>query len=155
MKGVIALRRARGDLLSQLLADNPHVQPQRLLDGCKHTYWQYGMRVLDDAPFTTDDFAKALSAEGVSCGAHYIGKPIFLCHEAVRSRTLYGSSHFPFDHPNARPGIMYDENTCPVTQRVLDRMLLAQVSQFISEDDVRDIAAAIRKVSRLLRKRCE
>ena len=155
MKGVVALRRARGDLLSQLLADNPHVQPQRLLDGCKHTYWQYGMRVLDDAPFTTDDFAKALSAEGVSCGAHYIGKPIFLCHEAVRSRTLYGSSHFPFDHPNARPGIMYDENTCPVTQRVLDRMLLAQVSQFISEDDVRDIAAAIRKVSRLLRKRCE
>ena len=155
MNGVIALRRARGDLLSQLLADNPHVQPQRLLDGCKHTYWQYGMRVLDDAPFTTDDFAKALSAEGVSCGAHYIGKPIFLCHEAVRSRTLYGSSHFPFDHPNARPGIMYDENTCPVTQRVLDRMLLAQVSQFISEDDVRDIAAAIRKVSRLLRKRCE
>ena len=50
MKGVVALRRARGDLLSQLLADNPYAVPQRLLDGCKHTYWQYGMRVTEGAP---------------------------------------------------------------------------------------------------------
>jgi dTDP-4-amino-4,6-dideoxygalactose transaminase len=153
MKGVIALRRARGDLLTQLLEESPHVVPQRLLDGCKHTYWQYGMRVLEDAPFSADEFAKALSAEGVGCSAHYIGKPIFLCHEAVRDQRLYGDSRYPFDHPNTRPGITYDETTCPVTQRVLDRMVLTQVSQFIGEDDVRDIAAAIRKVSRLLRKK--
>jgi len=160
MKDIIALRRARGDLLTQLIADVPYVAPQRLLDGCKHTYWQYGMRVLDDAPFSADDFAKALSAEGISCGAHYIGKPIFLCHEAIRSQKLYGNSRFPFDHPNTRPGITYDENTCPITQRVLDRMVTVVydwqnngASQFLSEDDVFDIAAAIRKVSRLLRKR--
>ena len=153
MKGIIALRRARGELLTQLLEGNPHVVPQRLLDGCKHTYWQYGMRVLDDAPFAPDDFAKALSAEGIGCSAHYIGKPIFLCHEAVRDQRLYGDSHYPFDHPNTRPGIKYDDTTCPITQRVLDRMVLTQVSQFLGEDDVRDIAAAIRKVSRLLRKR--
>ena len=32
-------------------------------------------------------------------------------------------------------------------------MVLTQVSQFISEEDVRDMATAIRKVSRLLRKK--
>ena len=153
MRDVVALRRARGDLLSQLLADDPHVVPQRLLDGCKHTYWQYGLRVADDAPFSPDDFAKALRAEGVSCGAHYIGKPIFLCHEAIRTQRLFGDSRFPFDHPNARPGITYDDATCPITQRVLDRMVITPGgSQFLAEDDIHGIAAAIRKVSRLLRK---
>jgi dTDP-4-amino-4,6-dideoxygalactose transaminase len=152
MKDVVALRRARGDLLSQLLADNPYVHPQRLLEGCKHTYWQYGLYVTDDAPFTPDGFVKALRAEGVSAGAHYIGKPIFLCHEAVRTQRLFGNSRFPFDHPNARPGITYDEKTCPITQQILDRMITTSVSQFLGEEDIRDMAAGIRKVSRLLKR---
>jgi len=148
LKDIITLRRARGDLLSELLADNPHVVPQRLLDDCKHTYWVYGMRVLDDAPFEPTEFAKALVAEGVSCGAHYIGKPIMLCHDAIRNQRLFGDSRFPFDHPDARPGITYDENTCPITQRVLDRMVMPMCpTQFLSEEDIRDIAAAISKVS--------
>ncbi|MEW6355224.1 MAG: DegT/DnrJ/EryC1/StrS family aminotransferase [Planctomycetota bacterium] len=152
MKNVVALRRARGDLLSELIADNPHVQPQKLLDGCKHTYWQYGLRVLDDAPFTPADFAKALKAEGIGCGQGYIGKPIFLCHEALRTQTIFGDSKFPFDHPNTRKGIAYDEATCPITQKVLDRMVTASVSQFLSESDIRDMAEGINKVSRLLKK---
>ena len=148
MRDIIALRRERGDLLRELVADAPHVRTQRLLDGCRHTYWQFGMRVEDDAPFTPAEFAKALSAEGVSCGAHYIGKPIFLCHDALRNQRLFGDSHYPFDHPNARPGITYDENTCPRTQHVLDRLVQPQCpTQFMSEDDVRDIGAAIVKVA--------
>ena len=150
LKDIIALRRARGDLLGELIADNPHVQPQTLLEGCKHTYWQYGMRVLDDAPFEPAEFAKALKAEGIPCGQGYIGKPIFLCHEALQQQKIFGLSRFPFDHPNARPGITYDESTCPITQRVLDRLLTTSVSQFLSEADIRDMAAGINKVSRLL-----
>ncbi|NOZ21508.1 MAG: DegT/DnrJ/EryC1/StrS family aminotransferase [Planctomycetes bacterium] len=152
MKDVITLRRARGDLLSELLADTPHVQPQVLLDGCKHTYWQYGLRVLDDAPFTPTDFARALKAEGIGCGQGYIGKPIFLCHDALRTQTIFGKSNFPFDHPNARPDLTYDESTCPITQKVLDHMVTVSISQFLSEDDIRDMAAGIKKVARLLGK---
>lgn len=148
MRDIIARRRERGDLLRELVADAPHVRAQKLIDGCKHTYWQFGMRVEDDAPFTPTEFAQALSAEGVSCGAHYIGKPIFLCHDALRNQRLFGDSHYPFDHPNARPGITYDDDTCPQTQRVLDRLVQPQCpTQFMSEDDVRDIGAAIVKVA--------
>jgi len=141
------LRRARGDQISALLEGNPWVHPQKLLDGCKHTYWQYGMLVEEDAPFTADEFAQALGAEGVGCGAHYIGQPIFLCHDAVRNQKLYGDSHHPFDHPNANP-ITYDENTCPITQGIIDRLVMpTRPTQFWAEEHSEEVAAAIRKVS--------
>lgn len=146
MKDIIARRRAAGDLLSELLADNPNVRPQRLLEGCKHTYWQYGMRVEEDAPFTADEFAAALRAEGVPCGAHYIGRPIFLCHDALRNQRLFGASSYPFDQ--ASHPVIYDDTTCPRTQEVLDRMVQPMCpTQFTPEEEVRDIARAIRKVS--------
>lgn len=146
LKDIIARRRAAGDLLSELLADNPNVRPQKLLDGCQHTYWQYGMRVEEGAPFTADEFAAALRAEGVSCGAHYIGRPIFLCHDALRNQRLFGDSSYPFDQ--ASHPVIYDETTCPRTQEVLDRMVQPMCpTQFTPEDEVRDIARAIRKVS--------
>ncbi len=146
MKDIIARRRANGDLLRELLADNPYVRCQKLLDDCKHTYWQFGMRVEEDAPFTADEFAEALRAEGVSCSAHYIGRPIFLCHDALRNQRLFGNSSYPFDH--AAREIVYDDTTCPRTQKVLDRMVQPMCpTQFMSEEDIHDIARAIRKVS--------
>jgi len=160
MKDVICLRRARGDLLSEL-SDNPYVVPQRVLDSCKHTYWLYGMRVTDDAPFSPDDFARALRAEGVSCTPYFFGRPVFLSHEAIRNQQLFGDSHFPFDHPDARP-VSYDESTAPNAQRVYEQMIVGYArpavneqwaTQFLSKDDVYDIATAIKKVSRLLRRK--
>ncbi len=151
MHEIIDTRRARGELLTELLNehDSPYVKPQKILDGCRGTYWQYGMRVEPEAPFTPGEFAQALSAEGVSCGAHYIGKPIFLCHDALRNKRLFGDSDYPFDRASRE--VVYDETTTPRTQEVLDRLVQPMCpTQFMSEDDVRDIAAAIIKVSSLL-----
>jgi hypothetical protein len=61
---------------------------------------------------------------------------------------LFGDSRYPFDHPNAREGITYDESTTPRTQKVLDHLVQPMCpTQFMSEEDVEDIAAAIRKVA--------
>ena len=140
-------RRARGDQVTALLEGNPWVHPQKLIDGCKHTYWQYGMIVEEGAPFTADEFAAALKAEGISCGAHYIGKPIFLCHDAIRNQRLFGDSHYPFDLPGANP-VVYDDTTCPRTQDVIDRLVMPiRPTQFWTEQDSADVAQAIRKVS--------
>jgi len=140
-------RRARGDQVTALLEGNPWVHPQKLIDGCKHTYWQYGMIVEEGAPFTADEFAAALKAEGISCGAHYIGKPIFLCHDAIRNQRLFGDSHYPFDLPGANP-VTYDETTCPRTQNVIDRLVMpTRPTQFWTEQHSADVAQAIRKVS--------
>jgi dTDP-4-amino-4,6-dideoxygalactose transaminase len=144
---IVARRRANGDLLSSLIADAPGIEPQRLLDGCKHTYWHYELGVHRGGPYTADEFCQALRAEGIGCSAHYIGKPIFLCHEALAQKRIFGDSHFPFDHPNARPGIEYKEGDCPVCEDVLDRMVILSMSEFYAEADVRDVAAAVNKVA--------
>ena len=132
VRGVVERRNELGTLLTRLISGAQGLRPAPLTPGGKHSYWLYALGM---ESFDATDFAKALSAEGVSCGAHYIGKPIFLCHEAVRDQRLYGDSHYPFDHPNTRPGIKYDDTTCPITQRVLDRMVLTQVSQFLGVSD--------------------
>jgi perosamine synthetase len=144
---IVGRRRANGDLLVKLIADVPHVRPQKRIEGCRHGYWQFGLAVQPSAPFTADRFVQAVRAEGVPAGAHYIGKPIFLCHDAVREQRLFGNSRFPFDHPNARPGITYDEQTCPVTQGVLDRMVTMPMSEFYTEAEIHDMATAVRKVA--------
>ena len=143
---VVGARRANGDLLSSLIAQAQHVRPQRLLPGCKHGYWHYEMLVSRSAPFTADEFVKAVRAEGAPASAHYIGKPIFLCHEALAEKRIFGDSQFPFDHPNARKGIEYKAGMCPQCEDALDRLVVMPMSEFYGEQDVRDIAAAVLKV---------
>jgi len=150
-RDIVGRRRANGDLLVQLIADVPHIRPQKVIEGCRQGYWQFGLAVQPGAPFTADRFVQAVRAEGVPAGAHYIGKPIFLCHDAVREQRLFGDSRFPFDHPNARPGLTYDERTCPITQDLLDRLVTMPMSEFYTEEEVRDMGTAIRKVATLLR----
>ncbi|MBI3920203.1 MAG: DegT/DnrJ/EryC1/StrS family aminotransferase [Armatimonadetes bacterium] len=144
---IVEARRKNGDLLTQLIQDAPHLRPQKVLPGCKTGYWNYGMVVAPNAPFTADEFAQAMGAEGIGCGAHYIGKPIFLCHDALREKKLFGGSSFPFDHPNARQ-VHYTEGICPTTEDVLNRMVNLTMSEFFSTDDIEDMAKAIHKVTR-------
>jgi len=143
---IIARRRHNGDRLSALIGSAQHVRPQKLLGGCKHTYWHYEMLVSPRAPFTTDEFAAALKAEGVSASAHYIGKPIFLCHQSLAQMKTFGGSAFPFDHPDARKGISYHEGLCPQCEDALERLVIVPMSEFYTDDDVDGIAAAILKV---------
>lgn len=143
---VVAERHRKGRLLSQLIAECTFVKPQKVLEGCKEVYWHYELLVQPHTPFTADEFAKALQAEGIPCSAHYIGKPIFLCHEALRRQKVFGTSYFPFDHASRE--VRYDETTCPRAQDYLNRLIVLPLHEFLSDDDVADMAKAIIKVER-------
>lgn len=144
---VTQARNRVGTLLNDSIADVPYITPQRVIEGGVHTYWLYGLTVDACAPFTASQFAQALSKEGIHAGAHYIGKPIFLCYEALVKQQIFGNSRHPFDHPQARPGISYEPGQCPVTEDILNRLVTVGISQFLAEADVQDIAQAIRKVA--------
>jgi len=150
---VTDLRNRNGDLLSELISDVKGIRVQGVIEGSKHTYWQYGFTVEKDANFSADEFSSALKKEGISSGAHYIGKPIFLCQQALVHKTIFGNSQHPFDLPTARQDIEYAEGMCPVTEDILNRMVTAHISQFLEEEDVRDIARGIRKVAEGLARR--
>jgi dTDP-4-amino-4,6-dideoxygalactose transaminase len=134
-------------LLTSLISEAPNIHPQKVLPHCQTGYWQYGMVVDKEAPFSADQVVEALRAEGIPCSAHYIGKPIFLCHDALRSKVMFGGSRFPFDHPRARP-VNYEPGACPVTEDVLNRMVCLPMTEFFTEEDIHDMATAVNKVAK-------
>ena len=149
VQNVVERRRRSGDLLTELISDAPHLQPQRVLPNCKSSYWLYGLTVNSDAPFSASQFGEALRAEGIPGSPSYIGKPIFLCSESLENQRTFGGTAHPWDHPRARKGIRYYEGLCPVTEDVLNRMVTIPMREWYEESDVRDIAVAICKVADL------
>jgi dTDP-4-amino-4,6-dideoxygalactose transaminase len=146
LKDVVARRNALGDRLTELIGEAPGIRPQQVTPGGKHTYWLYALAVAPGGPYTAEEFARALSAEGIPAGPHYIGKPIFLCAEALCNKVTFGQSQWPFTHPGARE-IAYTEDTCPRTSDLLQRMVTLPLHEFLTDRDVEDMAAGVRKVA--------
>ena len=135
-----------GDRLTELIGDAPGIRPQRVTKGARHTYWLYGMAVQPEAAYTPQEFAAALTAEGLGAGVGYIGAPIFRCARALWDRRTFGASQLPFTLPGAGE-VCYGEGACPRTQELLDRMITLPMSEFLAEHDIEAMAGAIRKVA--------
>ena len=144
---VVSRRRHNGELLTSLLGDVPNIRPQKVLPDCHSSYWLYGFTVNPDAPFTAAQFVEAYSAEGFPASPSYIGKPIFLCSQAISEQSTFGNSSHPWDHPNARKGISYTEGMCPNTEDLLNRMVTLPMAEWYGEKDIQDMATALRKVA--------
>jgi len=141
---VVEKRRKLGNLLNSLIKNVKGVKPLKVLEGCRPSYWQYAFKVLE---WPANKFAEALTAEGIPAGAGYIGKPIFICSEAMHSKATYGTSHCPFDCPRADAKIEYKEGLCPVTDREQPKLITIGINENFSVQDIRDIAKAIKKVA--------
>ena len=143
---IVARRHANGSRLTELLAGTPGLAPQRPTPGGEISYWLYGLAVAADAPYTAQQFAEAAQAEGLPCGAGYIGKPIFLCAEACAAHRTFGTSQLPFTLPGVAP-VEYTEETCPRTGELLPRLLTLPMSEFYTDQDIESTARALRKVA--------
>lgn len=140
-------RRDMGNLLTSLIADAPGVRVPKVYPGGECTYWFYWFRV--DAA-VRDEFARALTAEGLPASAGYTPKPVYL-YDVLREKKTYGNSHFPFGYaPFRDPAneIEYKEGLCPVTEQVLKEMIRIGLNEFWTEQHVHDAARAIQKVAK-------
>lgn len=141
---VVQRRHELGELLSESIRDLPGLLPSPVTDGGWHTYWHYGLRVVEgDAA----KFAEALRAEGIPAGCGYIGKPIFLCMESLTEKTTFGRSSHPLDGCHGGRRIEYAEGLCPKTEAILRQMIVLTIHEHMSRDDVADMATAVRKVA--------
>ena len=61
-------------------------------------------------------------AEGIPCGVHYIGKPIFL-YDSLRGKQVYGTSHYPWSRQDPATAVRYEAGECPITERALNEMI--------------------------------
>jgi len=141
---VVRTRNELGDLLTSLIRDVVGIEPAPVTPGGKHTYWLYPLRT---KKFDAEVFAKALNAEGIPAGAHYIGLPIFLCMEALASKTTFGASGHPLDGCHGGRKVDYTLGMCPETERALREMVTLGIHEHMSRRDIEDMAAAIRKVA--------
>lgn len=145
VQAVVDRRHCLGDMLSRLIGGVGGITPAPVTPGGEHTYWSYPLRV-DSVP--APDFARALTAEGVPAGAGYIQKPIYMCAEALANKVTFGSSHVPFIPAFTDRQIEYGPGLCPRTEEALEHMVTLSLNENYRDEDIHDMARAVRKVAR-------
>ena len=139
LRGVVDRRRDAALKFTELVGDLPGVSLPA--DPASATYWMLPV-VLDPELAGGDNQAwtAALRAEGILCGPGYIPRPLHLT-DALTHRRTYGVSAFPIADVHYGPGL------CPVAERMVDSTLFTLAwNENYTDDDVTDIATAVRKV---------
>lgn len=151
VRDVVGRRRQAADRLSRRLQDAPGVQRPAVREGCKHSYWLYAI-TLQEGAFSASpgEFAKAISAEGVSASAGYIGRPIYLA-PVLREKITFGRSHHPYDCPAYGKRLEYREGDCPAAEEILRRIIILPCDEKFTDKDVDDIAEAVWKAAEFYR----
>ena len=149
LRGVVERRIALGKLLTELIADAPGVETVPLPSDREVSWWNYIFHVTGYDP---DEFCKAVSAEGVSMGAHYIKDPIYMRGDFLTKGHTYGDSQFPFNSPYVSREYHYGPELVPGAVEGLRTVAVRGIHEHMSEDDIRDIATAINKVAHGLTK---
>jgi dTDP-4-amino-4,6-dideoxygalactose transaminase len=147
LDGVIADRQRAGTQLTALLADTPGISIPALPENSVSVFWLYPINI-DTAALgvSVQDFAAAVGAEGVGANPGYV-TPLYLTPALAEGNT-FGDSHFPFDSPyTSRSYTDFRKGLCPNAEAMKSRMVTLAINERYTEDDVRDIATAIRKVA--------
>jgi len=146
VKGIVERRRKAADGITKLISGAPGVNPPTVREGCKHSWWLYPITI-DEAALTCTpgEFAKALSAEGISAGVGYIGKPIFMT-SVFQEYKVYGyGCPFTCKHATKRE---YKESDTPNTVEILRKIINLACNEFFTDKEVEDYGKAINKVAR-------
>jgi dTDP-4-amino-4,6-dideoxygalactose transaminase len=127
----IAARRRNAAVLDAGLGAIAGLEVVRPKAGLGHSYYKYYVNVSRDAltdRWTRDDIVRALQAEGIPCGSG-------ICCEIYREKAIESAGLAPAD-------------PLPVAADLDRRTIMFLVHPTLSEDDMRDIVAACRKVMR-------
>lgn len=122
----VARRQAIAAQYNAAFAELPAVRPLAVRDGVSHAYHLYVIRLdLDLIRASRRELFQALRAEGIGVNVHYV--PVHL-HPYYRNR--FGT----------QPG------DCPVAEAAYERILSLPMFPGMSDDDVKDVILAVRKV---------
>lgn len=136
-------RTALGDRLTEGIRGIPGIIPHQVNDGDTCTYWFYMLRIdEEELGCTRQEFSEALAAEGIPNSPGYIPDVVYM-QPLFQHRTAYRNSHFPFD----LHGTTYERGLCPNAEDILRTAIRLPVSEFYTDEDIEDVAKAIRKVA--------
>jgi perosamine synthetase len=142
--GSVQRRRETAQLLTRSIAEIPGVSAPAVPANTGHSYWLYMLRVRDaEGGCRTQRIGEALVAAGVPAWVRYIVDPLYLSPIFTEQRT-YGTTGYPL---RSSAWQRFERGLCPVAERVLDQIIAIHWNENYSPEDVRWIAAAIRKAA--------
>ncbi|WP_257348953.1 DegT/DnrJ/EryC1/StrS family aminotransferase [Pseudalkalibacillus decolorationis] len=136
-------RTKHGDEISMGIKDLKGIYSHKVNKNDTCTYWFYMFRI-DEESFSCsrNEFAEALRAEGIPASAGYIPQVVYL-NGLFQNKQAYINSHFPFELSST----VYKKGLCPEAEKILLTSIRIPVSEFYTDDDIRDIVNAIHKVT--------
>jgi perosamine synthetase len=136
-------------ILDEETYELPGFRHQLVREGNVRTAWVYGFKIIEEEMgVDCEQFCRAVQAEGIDlCNGPYLqGKPLYRYPVFAEERT-YGKSRYPFVDENGKRRIDYNALHLPVIERELPKVGGIQFRSTFTEEDVRDIGRAIRKVA--------
>ncbi|MFL2745792.1 MAG: DegT/DnrJ/EryC1/StrS family aminotransferase [Dehalococcoidia bacterium] len=136
-------------LLSETVENLPGFTPPYVRSGDVHSYYVYPYRVNpEEAGITSDEFSKAVRAEGIpDCFGTYLDGKALYKYPLFSEGKTYGNSSYPFI-PDDDSGLKNYQNTSlPVIEKELPNTGSILLRNSYTESDVMDIANAMKKVS--------
>lgn len=131
--------------LHRAIADVPGVNPPAVVDGARHVYWKFPLRV---DPTVVAGGAVALGARlkdaGVWCAPRYVQKPAFECR-VLRDQVTFGGSRFPYEGPqrDGEPPVVYDRAQTPGAIDALERVVVLPINERYRPEHVDFVAEQI------------
>ena len=143
------VRLRTAEILNEVVPHLPGFRVQQVRPGDVNTYYVYAYRIDPEAAgVSSADFAAAVKAEGVpDCNGPYIEGRALHTYPLFTEEETYGQSRFPFVDEQGNRRVDYSGVSLPVIERELPNSGSILFRNSYTEDDARDIAAAMKKVS--------
>lgn len=143
----IASQRSRlGNLLTEIIKGSPGIMPHQVHPEDRAVYWFYTFRLnLSQLRCNRSQFVKALQAEGVNAIGGYIAKPLY--QEPVFQKHGFFAGRWPIKEMGLTQ-VDYSQWKCPEAEAILTTCIRLPITEFMDEEYIRQVGAAIRKVAR-------
>lgn len=137
---IVTRRRSWCARLSKRLENFPGLLLPKIQPGCDPSWWFYMLRI-DERKLggTTDEFAKAIAAEGVPAPAHYITRPLY--------QYPIFTDHSAFaNHEHAYRRIDYTKVKCPNAEEILRTCCILHINEGHTDQDLDETVKAFERV---------
>jgi perosamine synthetase len=143
IESIVQTRNELGDYLTTLLSGVPGVTPAPVTEGAKHSYWLYPLTI--DNGIDIVKLAKEIMKEKIWVSAGYIGRPIYICSDALAEKKTYGQSQCPFSCKYTTGTYEYKEGLCPRTEEALKHLICMPFDESWTKQKMEHAAEVIKK----------
>jgi len=155
LPAICARRTWIGERITSGLSGLPGVYPPKVYEGCVSTYWFYMFRINEqEAGVSRDLFSDALAAEGIENQRGYIPSCVYE-YELFENKNAYRGTGCPFNCPYNGHEHSYGKGLCPTAEDILNTAVRININEAMTDADVAETIAAIRKVSAYFQKKPE